>query len=90
MGNGHLHQPARCLRHVPGQVIVSKEPTAPGGPDDGHEDQLFRLLDILVWGSVALIFILAVEWFIGATTRTSIARGWVKLAATAKTGQPGE
>lgn len=46
-----------------------------GGPDDGADEAWFRVLDIAVWVSVAVITVLAAEWLIGHYVRESIANG---------------
>ena len=45
-----------------------------GGPADGSLDW-FAALDIAVWVSVAVIAVLALEWFIGKLVRENIAAG---------------
>lgn len=53
-----------------------------------HDDQSdpFRALDVLIWGSVAVIAVIALEWFAGKVIRERIARGatrYLKTRATA-------
>lgn len=57
----------------------------PGATDGGALDW-FRILDILVWGAVAVVAILAIEWFAGVVVRERISAGatkYLKLRANA-------
>jgi len=55
--------------------------------EHAHEDQAptgfdwFRVLDIAIWISVALIAVIAAEQFVGYLVRERIARGADKLLA---------
>lgn len=46
-----------------------------GGPDDGAGVDWFRVLDIAVWVSVAVIAVMGAEWLIGRVIRESLASG---------------
>jgi hypothetical protein len=57
-----------------------------GGPDDGAGPDWFRVLDVVIWVSVAAIAVMGIEWLIGRAIRESIAasasRYLKKTAAT--------
>jgi hypothetical protein len=46
-----------------------------GGPDDGAGPDWFRVLDVVIWVSVAAIAVMGIEWLIGRAIRESIASG---------------
>ena len=63
------------------------------GPEHEHQDQApgldwFRVLDTLVWVSVAIIVCFAAEWLIGYLVRERIAAGADRWRAKATTGGP--
>jgi len=66
-------------------VTAAGDHTHEGGPDDGAYDW-FKILDIVVWVSVALITCMAVEWLIGVVVRERISRGAARHLA--KVGAP--
>lgn len=43
--------------------------------DDGHSHDAPAWVDLVVWVSVALVVVLAAEWFMGRMARESIAAG---------------
>lgn len=60
-----------------------------GGPNDGAFDW-FRVLDVIIWVSVILIAVLALEWFTGLVVREKIARGADKFRAQVTARKGGE
>jgi len=46
-----------------------------GVTDSGEYAHWFRILDVLVWLSVAVIFAIGIEWMVGYVVREKIARG---------------
>lgn len=48
-------------------------------PDHAHNEGFWEALDIVVWVTVGLLFILAIEWFVGRMVRERIASGATKF-----------
>lgn len=58
-----------------------------GGPDDGAGFDWFKVLDVAVWVSVAVIAVMGIEWLIGRVIRESLAAGAQRyLSKRAETG----
>lgn len=60
-------------------------------PAHAHEPDWFRVLDVVVWVSVAVIVIMAVEWIGGAIIRETIARQaqrFLRKSAGASSAEP--